>query len=345
MQNDPKILVVLTGGTICSSTNEQGERYSNAANVKIIDAYKKGNSPFAGVVDFDPMIPTDILSENMTIDSWNTILNAFRTEIDWNAYRGIIVLHGTDTLAYTSSLLSILLAGAPIPVCMVSSQLPLDYEATNGHANFRASVELIMNGIAPNVYAVYRNSNGVLYAHYGAHLLQCANYSEDFFSADAMEILDADNACLTGKSFETDTFYLNKIQPLTACVLRVMPYVGIDYDAYNLDGIRAVVHGTYHSDTVCVERKEGKGSYSRNSILHLIDRCKERDIQVFLAPCSPTAYKYESTGDALKQGASHICGLTCEMAYAKTLVGCALGLTGEELKNFVNRNINHEVAY
>lgn len=343
--NHNSILVILTGGTICSSTNEKGQRYSDAGNVKIIEAFKKSHSPFADKVHFETMTPTDILSENMTLDAWNTLITTLRDQIDWSHYSGVIMLHGTDTLAYTASLLSILLPGITIPVCMVSSQLPLDYEQTNGHANFRASVELIMNGIAPNVYAVYRNGDGVIYVHFGAHLLQCANYSEEFFSVDAMAVPDSDNAQLAGIPFETDNLLLNRVGELTPCVQKIAPFVGINYDAYDLEGVKAIVHGTYHSDTVCVERKNGHGNYSRCSILHLMDRCRNQGIQLFLAPCSPSAYKYESTGDILANGAHHICGVTNEMAYVKTLVGCALSLSNEELREFVNRSINHEVVY
>lgn len=341
---NPKILVIMTGGTICCSTDAKGKRYSNVSGVKIIDTFKNGKSKFCNLVDFDKDMPMDTLSENMTVENWNQLLNTLR-KVDYNNYKGIIILHGTDTLAFTASLLSILLAGIKIPVCLVSSQLPLDYSETNGNANFRASVELIMNNIAPNVYAVYRNSNGIIYTHFGSQLLQCENYSEDFYSRDAMEIKDPNNAALEGKAFETSDILINKIPSLTPCVLKIVPFVGIDYNAYNLNGIRAVVHGTYHSETVCVERKNGRGDYSNYSILSLMDRCKANNIPLFLAPCSPQAYKYESTGDILANGASHICGMTNEMAYIKTLVGCALKLDNEALKEFVNKSINYEIIY
>ena len=340
----PQILVMLTGGTICSSTDQDGHRYSNAENVKIVDAFKNGDSPFRDAVHFEKETPLDILSENMTVDRWNTLLQALKT-VDQDQFKGIIILHGTDTLAYTSSLLSIALAGMKIPVCLVSSQLPLDSEGTNGHANFRASVELIMNGIAPNVYAVYRNSDKVIYVHYGAHLLQCANYSDDFYSMDAMAIPDSENAKLEGFAFETAPNYVDRMAPLSPCVLRLMPHVGLDYSMFNLDGIRAIVHGTYHSQSVCVQRSKGTGGYDDASILHLLDLCKEKDIPVFLAPCSPEAFKYESTGDAIRHGAAHIYGMTNEMAYVKTLVGIALGWKGEELQTFLNTRINREITY
>ena len=343
MSAQNKILVILTGGTICSSKNQKGERYADAENVQIIEHFQSSNSPFSKSVSFDALIPTNILSENMTVNTWNTLLDSLRREVDWTGYRGIIMRHGTDTLAYTSSLLALTLAGTPIPVCIVSAQQPLYRSDTNGYANFRASVELIMNGIAPNVYVVYRNMDGRMYVHYGAHLLQCANYSNDFFSYDAMEVQNTENAYLCGKAYETNASILTRMKPLGASVLYILPYVGLDYEKISLEGVEAVVHGTYHSDSVCVERSGGEGSVSGFSILTLIERCKRANIPLMLAPCNREAYRYESTGDALRSVAYAAEGMTVEMSYVKTLVGCALGYQGTDLVRFVERSVNFEV--
>lgn len=331
-----KILVVLTGGTICSSLNADGVRFSDAQHVEIIRHFYETTPSYRDAVEFASATPLDILSENMTIDSWNTLLRYFRT-VNWSDYSGVIVLHGTDTLAYTASLLSLVLAGCGIPVFLVSAQLPLAFAESNGNANFRAAVEQILGGIAPNVYAVYRNSDGELYLHYGADLLQCGNYSQDFFSHSAVKIAKAE-----GRASETQEMLLDRMADLTPCVLQLLPHVGLRYDTVSLDGISAIVHGTYHSQSVCVERKGGKGDYSACSVLYLLDRCKKAGIPVFLAPCSPASYCYESTGDALSHGAYGVYGMTSEMAYVKTLVGCALGLRGEALAAFLNRPVNYE---
>lgn len=338
-----RILVVLTGGTICSTENEEGKRFSDAANVKIVEAYKNSASPFAGSVTFDTVMPCDTLSENMTVSVWNTLLGFFKNDVDASRYDGVIVLHGTDTLALTASLFGLTLSGFPIPVCMVSAQLPLHHDATNGHANFRVAVELIENGIAPNIYAVYRNSDGVMYAHLGTHLRQCGDYSEDFFSADAMSIKNTDNATLAGVPFETDTQLFLALPPLAPCVLYIAPFVGIDYDMFDLTSVKAIVHGTYHSQTVCVERKNGSGNYSPCSILHLADRCRSTDTTLLLTPCDKEAYCYESTSDILSGGAFGVCGMTTEAVVVKTIIGCALSLSGENLAAFVSRPINREM--
>lgn len=360
MSDRNKILVILTGGTICSEADNNNENQSNAkgASKKIISSFKKSKSPFVDIVEFDTRsLSEDILSENMTISVWNELLDIFRDKSIWSGYKGVIVLHGTDTLAYTFSLLSLVLAGAPIPVCMVSAQLDLSHKETNGHANFRASVELIMNGIAPNVYVVYRNmldsrnpfdSNGELLVHYGSHILQCTNYNHNFYSEDAEKIADVSNAKLQGMAFETDGFLLDKIDKLSDAVVLIQPYVGLKYSRIDLVGVKAIIHGSYHSDTVCVERKkpnETNDNYTDSSILYLLEKAKGLNIPVIISPCNKDAYTYTSTGDALRNGAFGLFGTTLEAAYVKAVVGVSLGLENEKLIEFLGKNINFEFVY
>ncbi len=342
-EKSEKILIILTGGTICSVEDKTGERYADTkqAQYKIVSEFRGSSSPYKDI-SFDYLTPLNILSENMTVKTWNTLLDSLRTVPCRDTFKGIIMLHGTDTLAYTSSLLSIMMTHLDIPLILVSSQLPLSHEGTNGNANFRAAVELIMNGIEPNVYAVYRNSDGNIYAHFGADLKQCANYSDDFFSRSSHKIENPGNARWEGIAFETKNSFLYDITTLHGRVLAIVPYVGIDYDNYNLDKVSAVVHNTFHSESVCVERSKKQGEITKNSILSFAERCRRHGAELFLAPCNGNAYAYESTGDALSHGALPISGTTFEMAYVKALVGTSLGFKGEALLEFVNKRINFE---
>ena len=337
-----KILVILTGGTICSFENSSGERTADTENAKykIISNFRNSTSPFKDT-EFDFLMPLDILSENMTVKTWNILLDVFRGK-SFDEYEGIIILHGTDTLAYTSSLLSMMLTHLQVPVILVSSQLPIDRNEANGNANFRAGVELIMNGLKPNVYAVYRNSDNALYLHYGSHLLQCENYSDDFSSIDAIKIPDKENACLDGKDFQTKNDFLNKITELTPSVMTINPYVGINYDNFCLENISAVIHGTFHTQAVCVERSKNQGTFTSFSILSFLERCKKNNIDLLLCPCDENAFSYESTGDALRNGCLAISGMTKEISYVKTLIGSSLGLKGKELSDFINVEIKLE---
>ena len=329
-----KILLILTGGTICSFENNDGKRQTDAesAKYKIITEFRKSGSVF-GDIAFDTAMPIDTLSENMTFAKWGALLDELR-KVESDEYKGIIILHGTDTLAYTACLLSLVMGEKNLPVCLVSSHSPVDYEGTNANINFRTAVELIMNGLKPNVYAVYQNSDGKTYIHYGAHLLQCGNYSNDFYSKD---MTDADSFG-NGVAFEKNSDLLSRIKAIDSKVILINPYVGMDYTCINLENISAVVHTTYHSQTVCVEGES-------NSFAEFAKRCKKEGVSLILTPCDEKSYSYVSTASALENDVIPVSGMTNETAYVKTAIGCSLGLTSDELAEFLNKNINQEIIY
>ncbi len=322
----------MTGGTICSFENERGERAADTerAEALIVNNFKNGNSVYRNSVDFDVRSPLNILSENMTVASWNTLVTQMKG-YKYDEYDGVIILHGTDTLAYTSALLSLLMSGVSIPVFLVSSQLPIYMEEANGNDNFKTAVELIAKRTVPNVYALYRNSDG-MYVHLASHLLQCANNSCEFFSCDMKRLED-----FAGVMSPRGDMMLYKCNTLTPSVLKISEYVGIDYSRYSLEGVKAVLHGTYHSSTLAVDTES-----ERYSSLSLIKRCKSNDIPFFIHPCDSEAYDYESTGKALRQGAIALDGLTSEMAYVKLLVGVACGYENLMLAEYMKSEINGE---
>ena len=344
-QPSTRILLILTGGTICSFESDIGEQSPDTehAQALIVKGFRQGSSPYRQEdrVSFEIKRPLNILSENLTVDHWNTLLSEMRG-YDFSSFDGVIILHGTDTLAYTASLLSLVLAGLPIPVILVSSQLPLYHKDTNGHTNFRTAVELIVNGIRPNVYAVYQNDDQKkqTYLHFGAHLLQCANHSQSFYSCDMMPI-SKKNAKAKGAAAPVREPLLYKDFSLAPCVLRIQPYPGLDYRHFDLQHIRAILHSTYHSETVAVAGR----SNSYHSILYLLGLClsSPTPIPLFVEPCdSQKAYRYETTGEVLRSGIDGIFKMTSEMAYVKLLLGCALSLTDDDLRDFVHTEINGE---
>lgn len=335
------ILLILTGGTICSFANSDGERAPDTerALTLIEDNFRKGDCPYRSTeqVVFHPYRALDILSENMTPDHWNTLIDYLKSQ-NFSMYDGIIILHGTDTLAYTASLFSMLLAGIKIPVFFVSAQLPVYMENSNGNANFKAAVELTFNGIAPNVYAVYRNSDNKIYVHTASRLLQCANYSQDFFSVGMAEI-SSENASFEGVNCQREML-LYSVGKLSSQVLYIQPYAGINYDFYCLDGVKAVFHGTYHSCTMASGDEN-----SPLSALYLKKRCDKAGIPLFFHPCDKASYDYESTGKLIKSGARGLYGMSAETAYAKLIIGCSMGLTGDSLEGFVMTPLNGEMVY
>lgn len=350
LMNPKKILLILTGGTICSFPTENGEHASDTkkAQTVIVNNFRNSDSEYRDeeCVQFTPVSPLDVLSENMTPHHWNVLIRAMRS-YDFTQYDGVIILHGTDTLAYTASLLSLVLSGLSVPVILVSSQLAPYHPDANGNANFKAAVELIVNGIRPNVYAVYRNEEADgkknMYVHYAAHLMQCASRSNNFYSKD-MTPVSSDCAVFEGIRSPGDAALLKdeKFSLCAAKVLKIVPYVGLDYSAFLLDHVEAVVHGAYHSGTVATAPNLEGADCSTHSIMHLKKACEDHipPIPLFIEPCDQTVY--QTTGDALRSGILPIRDLSSEMAYIKVLVGISQGLRGEALYRYIQTNVNNE---
>ena len=299
---------MLTGGTICSFEDENGQRHTNAKRTKIETSVTD--------TQFVKRIPYDVLSENMTVERWNTLVSKLKA-YNFEQYKGVIILHGTDTLAYTANFLSIIFSGAKVPVFLVSSQLPLDNPKANGYDNFKTAVKLINDNILANVYVPYRNSDGKMYVHLASRITQCPNYSDDFTSV---------NGNIIKKCKQELRLFENLIR-LKPNVMILKPYIGLDYSALNLKKIKAVVHGTYHSETVCVNCTN-----KNHSVNYLLDK----GITVIISPCKKGVY--DSTVDAIENGVIPVYGMTDEMLYVKTLIGLYLG----NLKEFLNLNINNE---
>ena len=331
---------MMTGGTISTTVNERGHLDANGKKTVslLAEHFLQGRD---ADVEFEYCHPLDILSENMTFPRLNLLLDAFRG-LDQSKYGAIIVAHGTDTLAYTSSLLALALAGwLTVPLFMVSSDRTLTDHSANGHDNFRAACELAIDGFGPGVYVPYRNSDGVIYLHRGAHLRQCDNFTADFYSADMMPYCKAEPY-----SVQAEHPILMQLDRFTESVLRIEPYVGIDYSVYRLDGIKAVLHGSYHSSTACVERRNAGEPYSKRSALYLTDKCRKQGTDIFLSPLTAdmraTLGTYSTTAELIAHGMKPIFSLTNETAYIKLTLAYCLGYEGEEIIPFMEREVASE---
>ena len=71
---------------------------------------------------------------------WAQLVNTISTHYD--QYDGFVILHGTDTMAYTASALSFMLENLTKPVILTGSQLPLGQLRTDGKENLVTSIEL-----------------------------------------------------------------------------------------------------------------------------------------------------------------------------------------------------------
>ncbi len=352
-----KILLVLVGGTICCKVDKTQSRGIDAkAGITIKNNFLNSDSGFVDSVDISITENLNVLSENMTVEKWNEIIRTIREYSQSESYDGMIIAHGTDTLAYSSSLLSIVFNTTKIPIFLVSSNAPLSSAEANGNANFACAVACICTGIRPNVYVTYRNiSDGVMYLHLGSRLLQCANYSDDFFSQGAIPIPDESESTLKKCFSEIDNLYPGKERPcaiqridelkLADCVLNISPYVGINYDAYDYGKFKAVLHGAYHSGTACVERSKRNPRYGNNSILRLIDLCKDKKVDLYFSPSKSSGERYDSVNYIRdhrggRKKMRFLYGTTNETAYIKILLAYSAFSRKKDIEAFLDTEYN-----
>lgn len=244
-----KILVIGTGGTIGSVKDD---------NIHLDSPFKILDYMNYDDVEFECVSPFTVLSENMSLELWKQLAD-YIGSIDFSKYKGIIVLHGSDTLSFTGALLANLFYDKPI--VLVASDKPLEDKTANGFKNFENAFKYIQKGIS-KVYISYDR------------------------------IYEAENK----EPLKNPVFKFKKI-------LVISPYVGIDYNSYDLSNVDIVLHAMYHSATAPVGVKE------------FINRCKANGVEFYFVTESSSA-DYESA----KSFENIIFNSTVESAYARLLL-------------------------
>ena len=142
------ILIVATGGTIASAEGRGGL------------APMLSGEQLAGYVpeirqlcDFDAVQPMNIDSTNMRPHNWLRIRDEIVARYD--DYDGFVVLHGTDTMAYTAAALSYLIQGSPKPIVLTGSQRPMANPFTDAKLNLYQSVLYATDPLSRDVSVVF----------------------------------------------------------------------------------------------------------------------------------------------------------------------------------------------
>lgn len=118
----PRVLVLYTGGTIGMQKTPEGYQPVKGFETLLhrkLDASAHDTLPQFDLIEYDTLID----SANLMPEHWQMIATSIITHYD--DYDGFVVLHGTDTMAYTASALSFMLRGLSKPVILTGAQIPL----------------------------------------------------------------------------------------------------------------------------------------------------------------------------------------------------------------------------
>lgn len=138
----PKIVIMSTGGTIASRVDYRTGAVRSAISAS--DLY--GVVPeLADLAKVDTQILLSIYSENITQKHWTQIAKATAEHIEQGA-KGVIIAHGTDTMAYTAAALSFALQNLPVPVVVVGAQRSSDRPSSDAATNLIGAVKAAAYG-------------------------------------------------------------------------------------------------------------------------------------------------------------------------------------------------------
>jgi L-asparaginase len=126
----PRLLLLLTGGTLLM--HAEGKRTTLDDEAASRDLALEAPT-LARIADIDTRLLFRMDSANMQPADWLTLAREVHQELP--NYDGIVVVHGTDTMAYTASALGLLLGPLPKPVVLTGSQKPLVDVRTDARQN------------------------------------------------------------------------------------------------------------------------------------------------------------------------------------------------------------------
>lgn len=133
-----KVLIINTGGTFGMVQGAAGLAPAPDLELRLREQLPELAHYAFDLVDLLPLID----SSDLRLNDWSRICETILTEQDH--YSGFVVIHGTDTLAYTAAALSFALRGFSQPVVVTGSQYPLGVEASDAPTNLLDSLSYLV---------------------------------------------------------------------------------------------------------------------------------------------------------------------------------------------------------
>jgi glutamyl-tRNA(Gln) amidotransferase subunit D len=177
----PHVVIMSTGGTIASRVDYRTGAVRSAISAS--DLY--GVVPeLADVARVDTEIVFSLYSENITQKHWvelaQTVAKRIEQDVD-----GVVIAHGTDTMAYTSAALSFALQNLPVPVILVGAQRSSDRPSSDAATNLIGAVKAA--GEAPFAevgLAMHETiSDTAIVVHRGTKVRKCHTSRRDTFKS------------------------------------------------------------------------------------------------------------------------------------------------------------------
>jgi len=177
----PHVVIMSTGGTIASRVDYRTGAVRSALSAS--DLY--GVVPeLSDVAQVDTEIVFSLYSENITQQNWKILAETIAKRIE-QGVDGVVIAHGTDTMAYTSAALSFALQNLPVPVVVVGAQRSSDRPSSDAATNLIGAVKAA--GEAPFAevgLAMHETVSDIaIVVHRGVKVRKCHTSRRDTFKS------------------------------------------------------------------------------------------------------------------------------------------------------------------
>ncbi|GAB1404697.1 MAG: type I asparaginase [Lentimicrobiaceae bacterium] len=336
-----KILVIYTGGTIGMVKDPVSgalKPFNFDALYQHIPVLEKFNCIIESWC-FDPLID----SSNMNPAFWIQLAGVI--EDNYEQYDGFVVLHGTDTMAYTASTLSFMLENLGKPVVFTGSQLPMGVMRTDGRENFINAIEIasayeddkplvpevsicfenrLMRGNRTNKFNAenfnaFLSGNYPLLAQVGVHI----RYNQQ-------HILKPENKKLK----------VHRALDQNVAILKLFPGIThkVVHSILHIEGLKGLILETYGAGNAPTDDwflDDLKEAIGRGITIFNVTQCKGGSVEMG---------KYETSTQLEAIGVVGGFDITTESAVAKMMFLLGKGFSGRELSENLQRPLRGELT-
>lgn len=337
----PSILVLYTGGTIGMMKDPKtgslvpfdfGNIYEHLPVLRNLD-YDIDFYSFKNLID----------SSNMTPEFWIEL--AEKIEECYNDYEGFVVLHGSDTMAYSASALSFMLENLAKPVVFTGSQLPMGMVRSDGRENFITSIEIAAsktNGVpsAPEVCIFFENQ---LLRGNRATKFNAENFNA-FSSGNYPTLADVGikikyNREYIAKPSGEKLIVHKKFNPNVG-ILKLFPGITHDFVKHSLEtrGLKGIIMETFGSGNAPTTEwfiEDLSEAIKKGLIIYNVTQCKSGSVEMG---------RYETSLNLDKIGVISGYDITTESALAKMMYLLGEGYSHEDVKKYLQTPLRGEMT-
>lgn len=331
-----KILLIYTGGTIGMNRSENGYVPQKGFLQEILEnipVLKSDQMPYWELYELDPLLD----SSNMTVVEWNVIGSLI--EQNYDKFDGFVILHGTDTMAYTASALSFSLENLGKPIIITGSQIPLFEVRNDALDNLLTSMLIAAEGKINEVALCFgdkllrgnrstKKSTSDLNAFYSPNFPLLADIGTKIYY----------NSMISQKT-HTEAFRVQRLDKIPIGIIKVFP--GIQFELFEeimTESLRGIVLETFGAGNI---------PGSADAILPIVKKAYENGtVLVICSQClkgSVSLGAYETSAALKKAGAVCAYDMTTEAAVAKLYYLFSCGYDAETVKRKMEEDIAGEI--